>query len=118
MNAVLEESREVEVSEIPEKEEIQDVPNTVVSKDDTQKIDIVKDSVENDVFGGIGNFQKLDDILNETGKAKTKDSTGSKTLTPKVPRFMRREQNYSNKLLELINHNKQKIQSKLKLKGY
>ncbi|KAL5262001.1 hypothetical protein ACHWQZ_G007643 [Mnemiopsis leidyi] len=41
------------------------------------------DSSQEDILGGIGNFQHIDDILNESTKLKksNKDSTGSKTIT-------------------------------------
>lgn len=41
------------------------------------------DSTQEDILGGIGNFQHIDDILNESTKLKksNKDSTGSKTIT-------------------------------------
>ncbi|XP_063691739.1 serine/threonine-protein kinase Nek1-like isoform X2 [Bolinopsis microptera] len=48
-----------------------------------EKKDVSPESTQNDLFGGIGNFQHMDDILNESNKMRksNKDSTGSKTIT-------------------------------------
>ena len=56
-----------------------------------EKKDGSPESTQNDLFGGIGNFQHMDDILNESNKMRksNKDSTGSKTITSpsKVSRY-------------------------------